>query len=242
MLGNNDTNTAIITSVLNHVFFIQLSSFINSVFASWAPILFAHYVEYMQKLQNWNPHLLRPFLNSVFAAVTVNFGPQTICFDHRDAANLPYGLCAITAVGRYNWKKGGHLVLRDLKLVIEFPPGMTILIPSAVLRHGNTRIANGETRYSIAQYTAGGLFRWVDHGFMLDEEYFKTLKTPWAKEEEVKRRQSRWRRGLAMFSTLAQLRKLYGKAPSAEWASCDLSELSDLTEDELGDSDELASI
>lgn len=185
----------------------------------------------MRKLQEWNPELIRPFLNCVFAAVTINFGPQTICFGHRDAANVPYGLCAITPMGRYNWRKGGHLVLYDLKLVIEFPPGMTIYIPSATLRHGNTSIGKDETRFSIAQYTAGGLFRWIDHGCMLDEEYFLSL-TEEMKEEETKHRKTRWARGLALFSTMSQLRKLYSTAPSDEWASCALDELSDLTDNE----------
>jgi len=184
----------------------------------------------MSKLQTWNPLLLRPFANSVFGSLTVNFGPWTVCFGHRDGANLPYGWCAITALGLFNWKKGGHLVLWDLKLVIEFPPGVTILIPSSVFRHRNTTIDASETRYSFAQYTSGGLFRWVDHGYQLDEDYFASLKTPEQQRRERVTRQGRWRKGLKMFSTLAELRKLYGKAPSAEWATCDIEELSDLSD------------
>jgi hypothetical protein len=235
MLGNNETNTIVLNSILNHAFFIQLSSFVNSAFRTWAPVLFAHYVEYMTRLQQWNHHLFRPFVNSVFAAVTINFGPRTVCLGHRDAANLPYGLCAITALGRFDWKKGGHLILWDLKLVIEFPPGTTVLIPSAVLRHGNTMIGEDETRFSVAQYTSGGLFRWVDHGFTLDEAYFKSLKTTQQRKDEEVLRSTRWRKGLGMYSTLAQLKKLYGIAPKEEWASCDIDELSDLTENEISE-------
>lgn len=39
-------------------------------------------------------------------------------------------MCAITTLSDYDPKAGGHLVLWDLKLVIEFPPGSTILILS----------------------------------------------------------------------------------------------------------------
>jgi hypothetical protein len=97
--------------------------------------------------------------------MTFNFGPQTITFDHRDFANLAFGWCAITAIGKFDPKRGGHLILWDMKLVIEFPPGATILIPSAILRHSNVSLQPGEIRMSFTQYSAGGLFRWVDQGF-----------------------------------------------------------------------------
>jgi len=229
-LGNNKTNTQVLSIILANAFFIQLSGFINSAFATWAPVLYAHYVDYMCKLQAWNPLLLRLFVNSIFAALTVNFGPWTVCFGHRDGANLPYGWCAITAFGRFNWKKGGHLVLWDLKLILEFPPGVTIIIPSSILRHGNTLVAESETRYSFAQYTAGGLFRWIDHDYKLDEDYFASLKTPEQQLKEKVSRESRWKRGVKMFSTLEELRTLYRSAPFAEWATCDLDELSELSE------------
>ena len=58
-----------------------------------------------------------------------------------------------------------YLVLWDMGLVIEFPPGATILIPSATLRHSNVCLNPGDTRMSFTQYSAGGLFRWVDQGF-----------------------------------------------------------------------------
>ncbi|KAJ8085361.1 hypothetical protein PM082_011023 [Marasmius tenuissimus] len=54
-------------------------------------------------------------------------------------------MCAITAVGQFKSSEGGHLVLPDLKVIIEFPSGCTFLLPSAVLQHGNTQIQEGET-------------------------------------------------------------------------------------------------
>ena len=73
------------------------------------------------------------------------------------------GWCCITALGDFDPTKGGHLVLWDLKLVIEFPPGSTVLLPSAAIAHSNTAIDCREMRCSFTQFTAGGLFRWTSH-------------------------------------------------------------------------------
>jgi hypothetical protein len=102
---------------------------------------------------------------------------------------------------------GGHLILWDLKLVIESPPGSTIIIPSGALRHSNIAIRTGESRYSFTQYTAGGLFRWVDHGYQTEKSY----KKGWSKkrkqaEEEVNKQ--RWVQGVGMFSTLDELKTM----------------------------------
>jgi len=72
---------------------------------------------------------------------------------------------SIYGAGRYKLKEeGSHLVLWEAGLVIKFPPGSMILIPSAILMHLNIPIPKGSTHYSITQYTTRGLFRWVDHG------------------------------------------------------------------------------
>lgn len=154
--------------------------------------------------------LALPFLNSVFACFTVNLGPRTVCYLHKDNKNLPYGWCALVALGRYNYKLGGHLILWDLKLVIEFPPGCTILLPSAVLSHGNTTVADGEHRYSFAMYTAGGIFRWVEYGFMSAESFWDSFANdPVGRAAAEKKESERASRGLAMFSTLEELRSIY---------------------------------
>lgn len=101
--------------------------------------------------------------------MTVNFGPNAVCYDHLDFGNAAAGWCAITSAGSYNPKLGGHLILFDIDLIVEFPPGATILIPSSIMRHGNTPVQEGETRVGITQYAAGGLFRYVDHGFSTQE-------------------------------------------------------------------------
>ena len=102
---------------------------------------------------------------------------------------------------------GGHLVLWDLKLVIKFPSGSTILIPSGAIRHSNIGIRAGESRYSFTQYTAGGLFRWVDHGYQTESSYKKGWNKARKQEEEEVNRQ-RWLQGTSMFSTLDELKTM----------------------------------
>ena len=120
---------------------------------------------------------------------------------------MPFGWCAVTALGPFDPKQGSLLVLWDLKLVIEFPPGSTILLPSVVIQHSNVAIQRDEEKYSFTQYTAGGLFRWVDHGFQKESEYWDSLsEDARIEEEEVMRR--RWTIGLGMFSTLDELKSM----------------------------------
>lgn len=99
-------------------------------------------------------------------------------------------------------------MLWDLKLIIEFPPGSTILIPSAAIRHSNIGIQQGETRYSFTQYASGGLFRWVEQGFQPEGLH----KEGWSreqKEEELIEGARRWEEGIKLFSTLDELRSLH---------------------------------
>ncbi|KAF8187337.1 hypothetical protein K438DRAFT_1595450, partial [Mycena galopus ATCC 62051] len=148
--------------------------------------------------------LRRNFPGSVFAACTFNFGPHAICAPHLDFANLAWGWCAITALGNFDPDVGGHLILWDLRLVIRFPPGSTILIPSAVIRHSNVPIHAHEHRCSFVQYTAGGLFRWVRNGFKTDEAWV-TSASPAEKAARAAEDQMRWREGMKMLSVIDTL-------------------------------------
>ncbi len=135
--------------------------------------MYEYYEAYMGALRHSCPHLRFNFEKNVFAAATFNLGPRAVSRIHLDDKNLAAGWCAIMALGDYDYKKGGHIVLWDLKLVIEFPPGTVIFIPSALLRHSNTTIGEGEDRMSFTQFTPGGLFRWVDCGFQTQKSFFE---------------------------------------------------------------------
>lgn len=149
----------------------------------------------------------RNFARSVFACASMKFGPRVRPFMHRDPLNLPFGWCAVTALGDFDPTKGGHLILWDLKLAIEFPPGSTILIPSATLTHSNTAICgSNESRLSFAQYSAGGLFRWVDNGCQTEGELKASDKKRYAQMLNLK--ETRWKMGLAMYSKVEDLLEL----------------------------------
>jgi hypothetical protein len=136
-----------------------------ATFKTWAPRMHAMYAENMSALKERHMNLIFPFPGSVFPSVTYNLGPRTVTYPHLDFLNVAFGWCGITALGSFDYKRGGHLILWDLGLVIEFPPGATIFVPSAIMSHSNVTISEGEYRYSVTQYAAGGLFRWVDNGF-----------------------------------------------------------------------------
>ncbi|KAM6489083.1 hypothetical protein JOM56_001485, partial [Amanita muscaria] len=137
----------------------------------------------------------------VFPCRSFNLGPQTASLPHRDMGNLAHSWCSVTAVGQFNPKQGGHFVLWDFGIAIEFPPGSTILIPSALFMHSNASIQDGETRYSIVQYAAGGLFRWVWNGCKTDkklEESLKGNKKP--NQRQQGEQDDRWQESIKMFS------------------------------------------
>ncbi|KAJ7884969.1 hypothetical protein B0H13DRAFT_2235324 [Mycena leptocephala] len=192
-------------TLISNIAFIRLAGFATGLFANWAPNLFDFYVDYKRLFYKRYKHLKRPFLNGIFSACTFNLGPRTCALGHRDFGNLAFGWCAITAFGDFDYRKGGHLILWDCKLILEFPPGCTILIPSAAIFHSNIPIASHERRFSFTQYTAGGLFRWVEHDFQTEESYFEGQSCEERLEEKELGLQ-RAREGAAMFSTLEELK------------------------------------
>ncbi|KIK66600.1 hypothetical protein GYMLUDRAFT_103774, partial [Collybiopsis luxurians FD-317 M1] len=110
------------------------------------------------------PHLPSNFEGRVFAVAAFNFGGNVWCFKHHDFLNWPFGWYAITALGEFDATCSAQLILWELKLVIDFPHGATVLISSAVITHLNTTVAEGNVWISFTQYTAGGIFRWVENG------------------------------------------------------------------------------
>ncbi|KAF8181740.1 hypothetical protein K438DRAFT_1725171 [Mycena galopus ATCC 62051] len=200
-LQNHPDNAAIADEMLRHKYYQRIVGFTNCLMHVFAPLLYAFCQVQNVLLSKWNPALRWPFLDSVFAACTFNFGPRAITCPHLDFGNLAWSWCAITSLGWFDPDRGGHLILWDLKLIIRFPPGATILIPSAILRHSNIPVQPQEKRFSFTQYSAGGLYRWIRNGYMTDENFEKT-----ATEEEKAARaheaETRWEEGVGMFSVI----------------------------------------
>ncbi|KAI0048643.1 hypothetical protein FA95DRAFT_1490504, partial [Auriscalpium vulgare] len=146
--------------------------------ASYSPIPYRFMCENLEQLYASRPDLKNNFPNSAYPCATANLGPGTVCNAHNDLSNFPSIACAITPFGPYDPDKGGHIFLCDLKITIRFPPGSTVLLSSAGMRHGNLPIQPGERRYSFTQYCPGGLIRWVRHG----------LKPAWKLSKKERRR------------------------------------------------------
>lgn len=166
----------------------------------YAPKSFEWMRRSLRRLYKHDRTLIRIFDHSVYPAGHFNIGDPSVTFRHVDHCNAAGTLCHVHSFGDFDPKLGGHLVLFDLRIVVEFPPGCDALIPSASLAHGNTAVQPGEKRYSFTQFCAGGLLRYVRYGFR--REYELT-------EREYKRivgeGNSRWKKILTMFSRSSEL-------------------------------------
>ncbi|KAJ6549087.1 hypothetical protein DFH09DRAFT_926345 [Mycena vulgaris] len=181
----------------------RMATFASAAYKLWAPRLHEYYADHQRRLHKRLPHLRRTFPKSVFSCAAFNFGPRVWTFRHRDVLNVPFGMCAIQAVGPFDPTKGGHLILWDLMLVIEFPPGALILVPSATIEHSNVPVQAGDSRASFTQFTAGGLIRFVDNGFRTERALAEEDPAEYARMCELK--SSRWEMGLGLFSTIDEL-------------------------------------
>ncbi|KAJ7245963.1 hypothetical protein C8J57DRAFT_1523833 [Mycena rebaudengoi] len=200
-LCNNEENIRLSDELLAHPFFKRLDGWANCLFRIFASVLYMFYQEQMGLITRWNPNLVWNFVGSIFAACTFNFGPHAITVPHLDFGNLAWGWCSITALGNFDPDLGGHLILWDLKLVIRFPPGSTILIPSAIIRHLNVPVQAHERRFSFTQYSAGGLFRWIRNGFQT-EEAFQQKASASEKASRNAESEVRWAEGMGRFGHL----------------------------------------
>ncbi|TDL19149.1 hypothetical protein BD410DRAFT_727491 [Rickenella mellea] len=202
--GNLDhppPNRRALDRLLKRPSIVRIAGFANRAFQMFAPKVHKFYEDELGKLFAEDPNLRKNFKGSVFPTITLNLGNQVACFPHTDSANLAWGWCAITALGAFNPKKSAHLILWDLGLVIKFPSGSTILIPSAILEHSNVCIQPGESRASLTQYAAGGLFRWVSNSFMSDKALNKQDPELFAQLDA--KRTNRWMHGLDMWSKIS---------------------------------------
>ncbi|KAG6830764.1 hypothetical protein H0H92_014845 [Tricholoma furcatifolium] len=189
-------HTEMMDNLLSHPAIIQMANFADAAFNLWAPHLHKKYRDHLFSLWDHHPDLRRIFARSIYPAAAFNFGPNVFTVTHRDCMNAPGGLCAIQALGNFDPMKGGHMVFPSLGLVVEFPPGALILVPSAIVTHGNIPVQEGDVRGSFTQYCAGGLFRYVQNGFCTEgvlkrenpKEYMRisSLKaTRWASDYEL---------------------------------------------------------
>ncbi|KIJ69921.1 hypothetical protein HYDPIDRAFT_77658 [Hydnomerulius pinastri MD-312] len=201
-LVHGATNQQVLSELLANKAIQRVAGFMNNAFGFYAPRLYQQYHEQLGQLFGHHPHLVRIFNNSIFPAATFNCGPQVVTSEHVDSTNIPYGLCPIWAGGQFDPVAGGHLILFDLGLVVQFPPGSTALIPSGTVRHGNVVLQPGETRYSFTQYCSGGLMRWVQYGFRSVRSSPATLKK-WFDDNH----EERWKWAVGLFSKVDEVER-----------------------------------
>ncbi|KAK0439742.1 uncharacterized protein EV420DRAFT_1279441 [Desarmillaria tabescens] len=180
----------------------RIAAFASALFQLWGPRLFAYYKDHLDHL-----HLrlgTAPlFSRSIFPCAAFNFGRNVWTFKHKDVLNCPFGWCAITALGNFDPTAGAHLILWELKMVIEFPHAATVFIPSATITHSNTLPASGDRWVLFTQFCAGGLLRWVDNGFRMEEILYQENLEAYRQMQEAKN--TRWELGLSLYSSVDEL-------------------------------------
>ncbi|KAJ6512715.1 hypothetical protein C8R45DRAFT_812004 [Mycena sanguinolenta] len=200
---NSKTHPGLVAALLANGHINRMANFASAAFALWAPKLHALYVANNERLRTKFSHLQRPFPKSVFSCAAFNFGRSIWTFKHQDVCNLPFGWCAVQSLGNFDAEKGGHLILWDVKLVVEFPAGALILLPSATIAHSNIPVQDGNERISFTQFTSGGLFRYVNNGFRTQDQLAEEDRVEY--EQRMQLKETRWEDGLKLFSTVEEL-------------------------------------
>lgn len=173
------------------------------IFSMWGPKLYQYYRTQLNMLYEHMPVLRRIFKRSIFPRAAFNCGSQVQTHIHHDVMNCPFGWCSIQAVGQFDHTKGGHIIAKELKLLVEFPANWLILMPSATIGHGNTGVQPGETRASFTQYCPGGLFRYVDNGFQTQGEL--ELSNPQEYQRIMDLKPTRWEMGMGLWNTMEEI-------------------------------------
>ncbi|KAJ6543752.1 hypothetical protein DFH09DRAFT_1321937 [Mycena vulgaris] len=181
----------ILSALLGNLDVRRMAIFASAAFGLWAPKVYQYYKDHDDALHKKLSHLGRNFDKSVFSCAAFNFGPNACTFKHRDILNVPFGWCAVTAMGNFDPCAGGHLVLWDLKLVVEFPHAATILLPSATIAHSNI------------PFTPGGLIRYVDNGFRTEGKLQEDDPEEYLRLSALK--ETRWSMGIGLLSTVDEL-------------------------------------
>ena len=208
-LKDTPHNTKVVRETLfNNPAMVRIAGFVDSecgpsivgmtlmrstgIFRTYFPRMYDDYARIIHSLCEQDPSLQHNFSNNVFTAATFNLGPRATTMPHLDHLNIAGGMCAIIALGDFDEDEDAYLVIHDLNLMIRFPRGTVIFLPSALLLHSNTVMKSGR-RYSMTMYTAGGLARWVECDGMSQKTYLASGRAPKMTGQE------RWEHALERF-------------------------------------------
>jgi hypothetical protein len=125
-----------------------------------------HYTEVIEKTQRAFPDSRPLAPNLPFAQCTLNVGEKSTSGEHVDGKNFASGLCTVAPVGRFDYSRGGHLIMHELRIILEVPAGSIVFFPSAIITHENTPVQQGETRQVVTAYASGSVFQSADSNFV----------------------------------------------------------------------------
>ena len=96
--------------------------------------------------------------------------------------------------------------MEELDLEVEFPPSSTILLPSSLITHYNTKVQGHEKCFSIVQYVSGALCRWGENGCMTDKAWRKlaTAEMKEQRQRDDEARSSKWLDRFTMYDELIE--------------------------------------
>ncbi|KAK6966733.1 hypothetical protein R3P38DRAFT_3337733 [Favolaschia claudopus] len=138
-LAHSKPRRQLVHNITSNIHISRIAGFQSSGFARYAPKLYEYYFNTLRGLYHRQPELEQLFPNSIFPTASFNLGPDVVTPEHLDMLNLPHGMCAITSGGKFDHKRGGHIFIKQLNALCEFPSGSTILLLSGSCDHGNTR-------------------------------------------------------------------------------------------------------
>ena len=147
-------------------------------------------------------HLRRIYEGTVWPMLTFNYGPEFGTVAQMKINPAADGADWIMVGGNYDPKLGGHIIIWALGLIIELPPGSSIILAS-VLEHASIGVRRSEKYFTVTQYAPGGLFRWVRNGFVT----WDTLKErdPDRADRYHKAHRTRGPNAVALFSKYSEL-------------------------------------
>ena len=179
----------------------------TAMFTLWSPDVHKSVSDVVDQLLQHGLSISKLWAANAYPCAALNFGPPVCCKPHKDSSNSPKALCNIQAFGQYDPATGGRLYIRELRVFIQFPAGSTALIPSAILKHGNTPVAPYEVRLSFTQFVPGGLFQYIDNGFRTEKGLLKKSKRLY--RGKMAEKSMRWEKVLKTIPTLEQLKERY---------------------------------
>ncbi|KAJ7601267.1 hypothetical protein DFH06DRAFT_1010621, partial [Mycena polygramma] len=177
----------------------EIAAFHNTIHNSFSPKLHAYTANGTDLIFKYDSNLRREF-EGIFPAAEFDLGELGSAPRLQDR-DLTHGWRALTALGNYDSRYGGDIILWDDGWVIRFPPGATILFPAAVMRYSFVDVLPGEKQYTFSQYSPAGLYRYITNGYKSDSAFER--ETSAREMEAVKSgRRRRMEAALKMYSRL----------------------------------------